>query len=109
IFFYVREKHRYIDDVVPARTGVLQYKSHVFENGVALLLDVIACDVAGGIERHARNLLAPADARSDSGKEQQMAYASCMRKCADRFRGSGTFEGFAHFFPLVDLGLSEPT
>jgi len=96
ILLHVGEKDGDIDNVVPVRAGVFQHETHIFKCGATLLLDVVTDDVTGGVELDAGNFLAAANARSDSGKEEQVADTLGMRKCADRLGRARAFERFAH-------------
>ena len=93
---HVRQENGDIDNIVPGRSGVLKHKAHILENGVALLFNLVADDIALRVERHSGNLFAPAHARTDPGKKQQVAHAPGMRKGADRFRSTLAFKGLAH-------------
>ena len=64
--------------------GVFQHQPDVFEDGATLRFDVVINDIAGGIEGHAGDFLAPAHARSDAGEKQQVAYALRVRERAYR-------------------------
>src|SRR4030095_6507580 len=96
ILLHVGEKDGDIDNVVPVRAGVFQHETHIFKYGATLLLDVVTDDVTGGVELDAGNFLAATHARSNSGKEEQVADTPGMWKCADRFGRARAFEGFAH-------------
>jgi len=65
ILFHVGEKDRDVDDVLPCRASVFQHEPHIFEYRAALRFDVVTHDVAGGIERDARNFFATANTRPD--------------------------------------------
>ena len=97
IFLHVREEDRNIDNVVPGRAGVFQDEPDIFEHGAALFLDVIAGDVASGVERDAGDFFAAAHARPDSGEKQKVADPLGVRERAHRFRRARAFERFAHF------------
>jgi len=96
ILLHVGEKDGDIYDVIPVRTGVFQHDQHIFKYGATLFFDVVTQDITGGVELDAGNFLAPANARSDSGKEEQVADTLGMRKCADRLGRARAFERFAH-------------
>src|SRR5205085_11644767 len=96
IFFHVGEKNGDIDDVAPLRAGVFHHESHILKYGATLRFDVVAHDVAGGIERHSGDFLAPADAWSDAGEKEKIADTLRVRKRTHRLRPARTFEGLAH-------------
>src|SRR5207302_9654272 len=73
ILFHVRQEHGDIDNVVPNRTSVFEYETHIFKHGTTLRFDIIADDVARWVERDARYFLAAALAWSDAGKEQKIS------------------------------------
>src|SRR5437762_12847030 len=104
ILLHVGQENGDIDNVVPVRAGIFQDQSDVFENSTALLLDVVTSDITRRIERDAGNYFAPAHARSDSGKEKQVADTLRMRKRAHRFRRTRAFDKSAHFFGSAILG-----
>ena len=96
ILFHVREEDRNVDNVVPACAGVFQDEPDILKHGTALRFDVVARDIAGGIERHARDFFAAARARSDSGKKQKITDTLCVRERTHWFRRPGAFERLAH-------------
>jgi hypothetical protein len=96
VFLHMREEDRNIDNVIPTRAGVFQHEPDIFEHGAALRFDVVVEDVAGSIERHARDFFAAAHAWPDPGEEKQIANPLCVRERAHRFRRARAFERFAH-------------
>src|SRR4029077_3988804 len=96
ILLHVGEKDGDIYDVIPVRTGVFQHEPHIFKYGATLFFDVVTQDITGGVKRDAGNFLAAANARSDSGKEEQVADTLGMWKCADRLGRARALECFAH-------------
>jgi len=64
------------------------YKLHILEHRVALLLDIVADDVALRVEGDTGNFLAASDPRPDPGKEEQVADSFGVRKSANRFGGT---------------------
>src|SRR5439155_4275624 len=96
ILFHVRQEHGDIDNVVPARTSVFEYETHIFKHGTTLRFDIIADNVARLVERDARYFLAAALAWSDAGKKQKVSNTFRVRERAYRLRGTGAFDVFAH-------------
>src|SRR5207244_11361524 len=96
ILFHIRQKHRDVDNVIPARARVLQDKTHILKDGMALFLDIVTQNVAIGVESDARNFFASTHARPDAGKEEKIADALGVWEGAHWFRCARTFERFAH-------------
>src|SRR5439155_24225197 len=71
ILFHVRQEHGDIVNVVPSRTSVFEYETHIFKHGTRFRFDIIAADVARWVERDASYFLAAALAWSDVGKGQK--------------------------------------
>src|SRR4029077_10421912 len=92
-----------INDVTPRRAGIFQHEPDIFEHGSALRFDVVVEDVAGTIERHARDFFAAAHPWPDPGEEKQIADALRVRERAHRFRRARTFERFAHLMLISVL------
>jgi hypothetical protein len=67
-----------------------------FEHRPTLRFYVVAHNISLCIERHAGDFFAPAHARSNTGKEQQITDAFGVRERADRFGRARAFEGLAH-------------
>jgi len=70
ILFHVSEKDRDVDDVLPRRASIFQHEPHILEYRVALRFDVVTHDVAGRIERDARNFFATPHTRANPRQKQ---------------------------------------
>ena len=89
VVLHVGQEADDVDDVVPLGAGLFEDEADVLEAGLHLGFDVVGGDVAGCVERHARNVLLSSSPWTHAGKEQEITDASCVRVRADGFGGFG--------------------
>ncbi len=87
VALHVRQEHRYIHDVLPARTGLGEDGPDVLEAGAHLRLDVPADELARGVELGAGDVLAAAFAGADAREEEEVAGAAGVGVGAEGFGG----------------------
>src|SRR5712692_4412736 len=100
----VGQEHGHVDQLLPARAGLLEHCAHVGEHRAALRLDVVALHAAVGAQLHPGDLARSAHARPDPGEEEQVPHAARVRIGPDGLRRALRFGQSAHSFTHTFLG-----